>query len=652
MRRLGTAGCLAAWVVLGGATSASADVPPQRDWRQIQSAHFRVMGDVNTRALRQVAARMERLHELLTMLAAGSTPAGQVPDTTVLVFGTRNAYRPFVPTYNGVPTEVGGYFQPGPMNYITLLMSQEDDEQSVVYHEYVHLVMNRSLGQVDPWIGEGLAEFYSTFDVSDGGKTARLGRMLQRHLWTVQQNPLPLDTLVRVTHDSPLYNERSKSTAFYAQSWTLIHYLQLGNKRKYAPKFAAFLDAVIAGTPFATACETVLGVAPAVLEQELRNYAFAPVLYRVDVALPARLSTIERLEPAPVPEAEVHAVLGDLITHLDERPEGRAHFEQALKLDARQSLALAGLARLEADAGRLEPAKAYATAAAGPPTFLSEFYRARALEQITDEAESLAPAIEAALRQAVALNPDFAPAYERLAQHLAGAEATRDEARRLIARAITLAPVRDDYRLALARLHLLDRDLTAARNVLGPLAARGSSAGVKTAAREYLAYSARIAAALAESAARELEPPPDVPALPDTATEPDPDRPAPAPARPGDPDPIRVSDFDPAGTPVLRKLGAGESQAFGTWVAIECSATGAVLIAAVAGGELRVTATGVDAVVFTSFRTDTPRTIGCGPQVSVPVVVTYRPGGATGSAGEAVAVEFLPDGFRPRGQER
>ncbi|HUU34292.1 MAG TPA: DUF1570 domain-containing protein [Vicinamibacterales bacterium] len=642
MRRLIAAGCLAAGMIIGWSSPAGADVAPQRDWRQIQSAHFRVMGAVSPRALRQVAGRMEQLHELLTTLAPASA-GEQTPDTTVLVFANRKAYRPFQPLYNGAPQDVGGYFQPGPMNYITLLMSQESDEQSVVYHEYVHLVLNRRQGQVAPWIGEGLAEFYSTFEIGDGGRKARLGKMLQRHLWALQQNMMPLDTLVRVTRDSPYYNEQDKNTVFYAQSWALIHFLQLGQQRKYAPQFGAFLEAVNAGTPFATACQTVLGVAPAVLEQELRAYAFAPVLYRVDVELPTRLSSIEKLAPAPVPEAEVHAVLGDLVSHLDDRPEGRAHLEQALKLDAHQALALAALAQLDADAGRLPEAEAWAAADAATPTFLSEFYRARALQAVATDTHTLAPEIEAALRQTIALNPTFAPAHERLAEHLADAEATRAEALRLITRAVSLAPVRDDFLLVLARIHLLNHDLMAARGVLGPLAARGSSAELKAAARRFLAYSARLETALAGTAELGLERPPAAPALQDAPA------PGPTPADPALPASELVDHPPPVLTPVLRQVGAGETRVLGTWSAIECRPTGVVIVAAAAGGELRVRAEALDEITFTSYRTDTPSAIGCGPQTPLPVLITYRPAPTSQSAGEAVAIEFLPDGYKPGG---
>lgn len=643
MRRLLAAGALAAGVVmgLGWHTPATADVTPQRNWRQIQSAHFRVVGDVSPRVLRQVAGRMEQLHELLTVFTATATAAEQALDTTVLVFANRNAYRPFQPIYNGAPQEVGGYFTPGPMNYITLLMDQDSDTQSVVYHEYVHLVLNRRLGAVVPWIGEGLAEFYSTFEVVDGGKKARLGTMLQHHLWTLQQKMMPLADFAAVTHDSPDYNERDKNTVFYAQSWALVHYLQLGKQRKYAPQFAAFLDAVISGTPFAAACQTVLGITPAVLEQELRSYAAAPVLYRVEVALPARLSTIEKLEPAPVPEAETHAVLGDLLTRLDERPESRAHLERAMTLDATQPLALAALAQLDAEAGRLPQAKAFATAAAGPPSYLSEYYRATALAKVATEAEPLHAPIEAALRQAIALHGTFAPGYIRLAEHLTDAAATRTEALQLATRAVALAPVRDEYQLTVARIHLLNRNITAARNVLGPLAGRGSTAEVKTAARRYLAYSAELEAAMARAAEREVAPPPDTPELRDTpATPPEPTDGVPTMTE-------LVEHTAPVAIPVLRKVGAGETRVQGVWAAIECRSGGVVVVAAAAGGELRVRADALDRIEFTSYRRDTPSAIGCGPQKPLPVLITYRPGASGQIAGEAVAIEFLPDGFKP-----
>jgi hypothetical protein len=78
-----------------------------------------------------------------------------------------------------------------------------------------------------------------------------------------------------------------------------------------------------------------------------------------------------------------------------------------------------------------------------------------------------------------------------------------------------------------------------------------------------------------------------------------------------------------------------------------------VLIVQTGTGPLRLRAKQLADVDFISYRTDTPGTISCGalprPQG---VLATYRAGaagaGATATAGDAVAIELLPDGFTLR----
>lgn len=101
---------------------------------------------------------------------------GGPADTTVIVFRDERAYRPFQPRYQGKPVEnVAGHFIPGPMNYITVRAGRKVDYRSTVYHEYVHLAAQSA-----------------------------------------------------VERNSPYYNERDKSSVFYAQSWALMHFLQIG----------------------------------------------------------------------------------------------------------------------------------------------------------------------------------------------------------------------------------------------------------------------------------------------------------------------------------------------------------------------------------------------------------------------------------------
>ena len=46
----------------------------------------------------------------------------------------------------------------------------------VVFHEYAHLVVSNVMRNVPVWLNEGLAEYYSTYEMRDGGREAVIGR--------------------------------------------------------------------------------------------------------------------------------------------------------------------------------------------------------------------------------------------------------------------------------------------------------------------------------------------------------------------------------------------------------------------------------------------------------------------------------------------
>ena len=47
--------------------------------------------------------------------------------------------------------------------------------------------------------------------------------------------------LFAVDHASPYYNEESKTTIFYAESWALTHLLMLGDQRKHSQKLTKYI---------------------------------------------------------------------------------------------------------------------------------------------------------------------------------------------------------------------------------------------------------------------------------------------------------------------------------------------------------------------------------------------------------------------------
>src|SRR5258705_911543 len=202
-------------------TSASA----KDTWVSVRSNNFLLVGNASEKEVKKVAARLEQFREVFTHLFPKMKFTTPVP-TTVVVFKSDSSFRPFKPGPN-----IAGYFQPGPdVNYIALTteLQGEQDPFTVIFHEYTHLLVNNTIGNAPVWFNEGLAEYYSTFSISDDQKIV-LGNPIGKHVLLLRQNKLlPLTALFQVDHKSPYYNERNKQSIFYAESWALMHYLIIG----------------------------------------------------------------------------------------------------------------------------------------------------------------------------------------------------------------------------------------------------------------------------------------------------------------------------------------------------------------------------------------------------------------------------------------
>src|SRR6185369_6331255 len=124
---------------------------------------------------------------------------------------------------------------------------------STIYHEYVHMMLNNTTSNVPDWFNEGLAEYYSTFQIEDDRKV-HIGELIPDHLQTLRKTKLyPLRTLFAVNHDSPEFDEGKKRGMFYAESWALMHYLMLGNSGQRVDQLGKYLELLIANTPIGEA---------------------------------------------------------------------------------------------------------------------------------------------------------------------------------------------------------------------------------------------------------------------------------------------------------------------------------------------------------------------------------------------------------------
>ena len=602
--------------------AASASTAPR--WRQIVAPHFVVIGDASPSAMRGVAEQLEQFRAIFERLLQKARVASPVP-TRVYLFANRARFQPYMPVYKGKRVDVGGLFLPGrDANAIAMTVEDEQYALPITYHEYVHFIVDNTLTAVPVWFNEGLAEYYSTF-VLVGGNRAELGRPVANHVQLLRERSMmPLAELFATTKDSPHYNEGDKRSIFYAQSWVFMHYLLMGSPER-RPQLFAFVAELARRVPPTEAFRNAFGAEPATLERELRRYVHNLSFKYELVTLRDPIVPDSLGEGQPVEEADVEALLGELLLRVGRTEEAVARLDRCVAQFPASGAVLAS--RALADVHRSDyvaAAPQLARAAALAPRdervlfwngVASYMVLATAGSQAIDERERAA---REAIDRALVLRPDSPDLLAMLASLDARNPDTQVRARDRWLHALQLAPTRADYALGLAAVLIALGDQVAARNLLGPLAGAHPDEGVRTRARNLLAQSARADLDKREAATEGARPP---------ATE--------------------GADLGARGgrfIPVLRELGAGEERGEAMFEAVECASSRFVAVFLKDGQPFRLWFAAFDKVDFVSYDQGASLPpITCGPRPRhEQVLVTWRAGKQPSTDGDLVAVEFLP----------
>lgn len=152
------------------------------------------------------------------------------------------------PLYNEKPKELGGMFSRDYEGGYILINLDGDFEQSktIVYHEFVHFLVNKRKVRLPAWLSEGLAEVFSTIEPS-GRKKVVIGNPPYGNVTVLlERKMIPLDRLFRVSHASSEYNSDDHGRGvFYAQSWALVHYFMFGNTDLPKDAYKRFVSAIL-----------------------------------------------------------------------------------------------------------------------------------------------------------------------------------------------------------------------------------------------------------------------------------------------------------------------------------------------------------------------------------------------------------------------
>src|SRR5579864_1192090 len=393
----------AAAAVLAGALAAPVAAPAAEQWLKLTSSHFELYTTAGEKKGREAILYFEQVRDFFGKVLAQSKSTSAAP-VRIIAFRSEKEYKPFRPSEFAAAFYLAGYDR----DYI-VMQSITAENYPVAVHEFTHMLVKHSGVEVPIWFNEGLAELYST--LKPVGKKVQIGDLIPGRVLVLREKKwLPIETLVEVDHNSPYYNERDRAGVFYAESWALMHMLNLSPA--YRPQFAKFVTTLASGVPATNAFWQAYAKTPAQVQKDLEQYLHGSSFYAVTFDAKLQKSDEEPdIEAAPALESGM--VLADLFALSDKKEDARQKYESVEKEFPKNWEPEAGLAEMAWREKDIEGARRHFARAAELGSTNPRMYYDYAM--ILRQAGQGDAALVPVLKKAVELDPDYQDAHHHLA---------------------------------------------------------------------------------------------------------------------------------------------------------------------------------------------------------------------------------------------
>jgi tetratricopeptide (TPR) repeat protein len=280
-------------------------------WLKITSANFELYTTAGERAGRDLVKHFEEVRSFFTQ-AFGSRLANARP-ARIIAFRNEKEYQPYRPS-----EFASAFYQPGAIHDFIVMSGASKEHYPVAIHEFTHLMIHQSGMELPPWLNEGLAELYSSLEPR--GNQILVGQVMPGRVQVLSTgNWIPLATLLSVDHNSPYYSDRSHAGMFYAESWALVHMLNL--EPEYRPHMNA-LALALKDQPPEAAFARAYGKRIDEIESALHDYFHAATIH-------AELFNLQLPKSLDAPEVETGATLPARVALAELLGNSRGRGEQA-----------------------------------------------------------------------------------------------------------------------------------------------------------------------------------------------------------------------------------------------------------------------------------------------------------------------------------
>jgi len=443
------------------AHSADKDKKPEKEkkekiepWVEVRTAHFIVASDGGEKTARRFADQFETLLRIFQATMPNSRVSTGVP-VRILVPRDGKSFARMAPEF---PFDKNHEQPPGIMfsgpekMYIGIRANASGRFPYLeIFQNYAREILKLSYRKLPPWLEEGYSTVYGSLSFTDRG--VRLERPDPEDLSVLFESPLlPLDLVLRVDRSSPYYSPGNKESVYFAESRVLVHYLIADPLFAETKALEKYVTAVEEGADSLQAARDAFGD----LNQLQKNLdAFVKNVSGAPADLPVTGGNDSGGPARTLSAAEIEARTADFLALRGKSEDAEDKLNEALMAEpalpeAEQSLGFLLLKRDDLD----EAQKHFDRAAQLDPNDGLNFYGQGlvGMANAKDGNASASAAAAVALEKAVALNPDFAPAWSSLAMIYSQRNETLAKALSDARRAASLAPGVPSYQSQVAAL--------------------------------------------------------------------------------------------------------------------------------------------------------------------------------------------------------
>ena len=459
----------------------AAETKKKDDWIELSSKNFLAAGDADLEDLRQAVSEAELFRSRFAGLFPRANGPSSVP-TRIVVFRDRKSIRQFGPLNERETVSDKPYFRPGrDVNY--LVLAAGDFYSHDMIREFVRQLARDSISPVPLWFQEGMAEYFSTYELSRLGSDRVLRLGLDDYKQDLHEKKLiPLSALFSVSREDFESMDSETKKFFSAESCALFDYLLVSRRLTSTLRM---INDMAEGKPAAQSFRDAFKLNLLTFEENFRRqiqfsklmgwssgfagFSMEPgksvirVLYGRGVwAIPTVFDSVrDAVESLPVQlltEAQTEAYRGDILLHNNRLDEAELRLRKAIELDGKLAIAFLSLGAVKAAQNDYEQARDYIekTLLVDPSNYLAHFQtaafiRKKAMDSNLDLTKPQLWEMHVALTRAIQLAPEYVDTSELLALTIRLLHEDPAVSSRLLVDGLRRSPGRESLLMEMAR---------------------------------------------------------------------------------------------------------------------------------------------------------------------------------------------------------